>query len=399
MNVNIKQLKKNLLNKKISKIGGFSVMTDRIDYKGKDQVFPLHPEHEFFLDEIRPERIRGHYGVLDIGLGSGVLSIAAIRAGARSVVGLETNPRAIAFAGFNFIANGVEDQVEIRQGSDAIYAPVHGQIHPDKFDCIISNPPFEPTPPYLKFRYYAHSSGGRYGLDFLEKILRGLESHLTLNGHAQIVCFSPGTETEPFMLIDMVRKHTVGLTNIVVNPVPIPFDHFAQRFLHFGLPNYELEYYLKQAKKDGITHLHLCMIHFQNSASMISVRHSEKKYENWDLPIGSDVPMGFVEELSLGPATPKFTIEFNNRWFIDGVYASKCNKNWPRERLGKLIQICDTIEEADAILKDINSDWGDKRTSDKRAFILEVAPMVERNSFRTPNENEEVKILVIDPKG
>jgi tRNA1(Val) A37 N6-methylase TrmN6 len=292
MNMSKKQLER---NKQISTIrsrhtGSFSVLTDRVDYKDKDQVFPLHPENQFFLDQMMPERMR-NARVLEIGLGSGVLSIAAIRAGARSVVGLEINPRAIAFAGFNILANGLENQIEIRQGSKSIYAPVSRQIHNEKFDCIISNPPFEPTPPGLS--YYLHSSGGRYGLDFLEKVLRGLKSHLVMNGTAQIVSFSPGTETEPFMLINLVKQYTVGITNIIVNPIAIPFCQFAQRFLQFGLSEYQLEEYIGHAKKDGITHLHMCMVHMLNSGSVFSVLPSEKTYENWDLPIGSDVPMGF----------------------------------------------------------------------------------------------------------
>jgi SAM-dependent methyltransferase len=397
MKVNIKQIKRNLLNKKASRIRNFEVMTDRIDYKEKDQVFPLHPEHHFFLNEMDYEEMRRAWWVLDIGLGSGVLSIAAAHAGAQSIVGLEINPRAIAFAGYNFITNGVEDRIEIRKGSKSIYSPVRGDVNNEQFDFIISNPPFEPTPPGLP--YYLHSSGGRYGLDFLEKLLRGLKSHLVMNGHAQIVSFSPGTESEPFMLIDLVKKHMIGDTNIIVNPIAIPFDQFAQRFLNFGLSENMLKEYLSEAKKDGITHLHMCMIKILNHGSHISVKPSERAYERWDLPLGSDIPTGFEEELPFGTNTPKFTIKFNSRWDIDEVHAGKCNNEGPRERLGKLIQICQSMEEADALLRELNSDWGEGRTFSELAFLLEVAPMVERDTFRTPKENEETVFLVIDRKG
>lgn len=410
MNVNIKQLKRNLLNKKVSEIssratGRFSVLTDRVGYQKSDQVFPLHPENQFFLDEMRENRFRNNR-VLEIGVGSGVLSIAALRAGASSVIGLEINPRAIQFAAYNFIANGVEGRVEVRQGSkkdifspvsDTIFCCVCRDYHNEKFDLIISNPPFEPTPPGIG--YYMHSSGGMYGLDVVEKILFGLYKHLNPNGNVQIVSFSPGSETEPFMLIDMVKSFRFDSTTIVVNPMAIPFDHFAQRFLNFGLSEFEITQYVDQARQEGITHLHMCMIHIQNSGSHFEVVHSDKTYENWDLPIDSVVPMGFEEELPFGKNTPKFTIRADMKQDDESVWVGKCNGQGPRERLGKLVEICDTMDEADAILKEINADWGQGRTFRQCAFLLEVAPMVERNSFRTPKEKEETVFLVIDPKG
>ena len=69
------------------KTGGFFVLTDNhLIYQRRDRVFPLHPENQFFLDDIDLDRMRGA-NVLEIGLGSGVLSIGAIKAGAAKVGG------------------------------------------------------------------------------------------------------------------------------------------------------------------------------------------------------------------------------------------------------------------------------------------------------------------------
>lgn len=285
----IKTIINSLKNKRISKVNGFYVVTDKVDYNKHDQVFPLHPENQFYLDEIN-NKIK-NAKVLEIGLGSGVLSIGAIKAGAKNVVGLEINPRAKMFAGYNLLINNCEDRIEIRNGNvKDIFKSVKGE----RFDYIISNPPFEPTPPSVD--YYLHSSGGIYGLDFVEKIFKDLDNYLSNNGCAQIVTFAPGNEKEPFMLIDLSKKYLNGKTIIKVNPVSMKFNDFVDRFVEIGLANKkQIKLMKKVAEKDGISHLYLCMVHYKKGLVSIKTEPSKKQYKKWDLPIDSDVPMGYSE--------------------------------------------------------------------------------------------------------
>ncbi len=51
--------------------------------------------------------------VLDAGCGTGILSVAAVSLGARKVVGVDVEPRAVHVARFNVHLNGVENQVKI----------------------------------------------------------------------------------------------------------------------------------------------------------------------------------------------------------------------------------------------------------------------------------------------
>ncbi len=275
-----------------TRFGHICVVTDRVEYNLPNQVFPLHPENRFYLDEIVEEKIKGA-NVLEIGVGSGVLSIGAVMAGAEEVTALEINPRAKNYAGFNIVLNGLEDKIEIRDGDEKdIFKPIEGK----NFDYIISNPPFEPTPSGSK-NTYVHSDGGIYGLDFVEKIFSDLDNYLTNDGHAQIVTFAPGNEERPVMLRSLVKKHLNGQTTIKVNPISMRFDDFVDRFVEIGqATEQQVAETKKQAAQDGISHLYLCMIHYEKGPEQIEIIPTEKRYRNWDLPLNSAVPMGYKGE-------------------------------------------------------------------------------------------------------
>ena len=65
------------------------------------------------LEEIGP----GDAAVLDLGCGSGILSITAVLLGARRVLALDIDPQAIDVAAQNAADNGVAEAVEVRTGT------------------------------------------------------------------------------------------------------------------------------------------------------------------------------------------------------------------------------------------------------------------------------------------
>ena len=65
------------------------------------------------LEEIDPRDA----AVLDLGCGSGILSIAAVLLGARRVLALDTDPQAIKVAAQNVADNGVTEAIEMRIGT------------------------------------------------------------------------------------------------------------------------------------------------------------------------------------------------------------------------------------------------------------------------------------------
>ncbi len=265
----------------------FAVMTDSFSYAGIDQILPLQPEQLFVIDEFREDILCGGRA-LEIGLGSGVLSIAALRAGVDRVVGLDINPRAKVAAGFNAVMNGFADQLEIRCGStESLFGPVANE----QFDYIFSNPPFEPTPD--GFDYFVNSAAGIYGLSFIETILANASDYLNEHGHCQIVTMAPGTKEEPTMLIDMINRILPGrAVELVLDLCPIGYDVFVDRFTDLFEANPEGVRAMKeQAAKDGVTDIHFVMIHFDKaSKGELTIVKSEKCYETWETPLGSEEP-------------------------------------------------------------------------------------------------------------
>jgi ribosomal protein L11 methyltransferase len=72
--------------------------------------------------------------VLDLGSGSGILAIAAVKLGAARAIGIETDPEANEVAGRNVARNRVAGQVKLLDGDAGILAPLAGPA-----DLILSN--------------------------------------------------------------------------------------------------------------------------------------------------------------------------------------------------------------------------------------------------------------------
>jgi ribosomal protein L11 methyltransferase len=72
--------------------------------------------------------------VIDLGSGSGILAIAAIKLGAARAIGIESDPEANEVAARNAARNGVSDRVEFLEGDAATLAPLVGPA-----DLLLSN--------------------------------------------------------------------------------------------------------------------------------------------------------------------------------------------------------------------------------------------------------------------
>ncbi len=95
-----------------------------------------HPTTRMCLLALQ-ERLRPGDRLLDIGTGSGILSIAAVLLGASGVVALDIDPLAVDIAKTNIEANGVAERISVAMGSVGGAWPFAGADSP--FDCLVAN--------------------------------------------------------------------------------------------------------------------------------------------------------------------------------------------------------------------------------------------------------------------
>ncbi len=116
---------------------------------------------------------------LDLGTGCGIQALHASRH-ARRVVATDISERALDLARLNAALNGVTN-IEFRLGS--LFEPVSGE----RFDHIVSNPPFVITPRSVDVPAYDYRDGGMVGDELVEAVIRGAAGHLTVGGVAQLL--------------------------------------------------------------------------------------------------------------------------------------------------------------------------------------------------------------------
>lgn len=118
--------------------------------------------------------------ILEIGTGSGLVSLSCLRAGAARVVATDVNPAAIQNALYNARNLGVEERFEVRQVPLKQPAAFQVVAPTERFDLIISNPPWEDQRPKDISEYALYDPG----FSLLESLLAGLRSHLKPGGKA-----------------------------------------------------------------------------------------------------------------------------------------------------------------------------------------------------------------------
>jgi SAM-dependent methyltransferase len=112
---------------------------------------------------------------LDLGTGSAVLAILAAHHAQRAV-GVDVNPRALAFAELNAALNGCEN-VEWRRGD--WLAAVEGET----FDLVVCNPPYLISPDST----FTFRDNRLRGDAFCEQLVRGVPAHLAPGGLAHLL--------------------------------------------------------------------------------------------------------------------------------------------------------------------------------------------------------------------
>ncbi len=117
---------------------------------------------------------------LDLGAGCGVQSLH-LAGHADRVVATDLNSRALALAGLTLRLNGIADRVERRYGS--LWEPVAGE----RFDLIVSNPPYVISPPEPASRRLVYRAGTLPADRLVAEVVGGAVDHLAPGGTLQIL--------------------------------------------------------------------------------------------------------------------------------------------------------------------------------------------------------------------
>lgn len=204
---------------------GRFIATDLLSHKAPDQVFSLMFEQVYL---VRNMDVCAGDDVLELCLGSGVNSLFAADT-ARSVTGVDVNPRALSFATFNEWLNPAAVSVTRCEGS--LFEPLPEDA---QYDVILVNPPFEFVP--REETWFLHSDGGEDGLDVIRSILAEAPARLAPGGRFQIVTWSPGGASGP-LLVDLMRtafpRHRLQVHVLDVAPIDAHLEPFVES------PHYE----------------------------------------------------------------------------------------------------------------------------------------------------------------
>lgn len=123
------------------------------------------------------ELVRGKR-VLEIGVGTGLIALCCLQAGAAHVVATDINPHALVNAAYNADALGMGERLELRLVDPASPGAYSTLREGERFDLILSNPPWENQRPQTVAEYALYDEQ----FQLLRSLVGGLRSRLTPGG-------------------------------------------------------------------------------------------------------------------------------------------------------------------------------------------------------------------------
>ncbi|MDK2790669.1 MAG: release factor glutamine methyltransferase [Methanothermococcus sp.] len=154
--------------------------------------------------------------VLDVGTGTGIQAINALKKGAKKVVGIDINPYSIETAKENAILNKLELNKSIFFLESDLFSSIN-----ERFDVILFNAPYLPTSEDEKLEEYLNYAfdGGEDGRKVLGRFIKEVGDYLNENGIVQIVQSSLTGEDKT---IGMLEKY--GFKAKKTGSMAFPFE-------------------------------------------------------------------------------------------------------------------------------------------------------------------------------
>lgn len=150
-----------------------STLVPRPQIEPIDGVYRPQADSELLLETFALQGPTPVATVLDLCCGSGIQGIAASLQG-HCVEAVDADRRAVVASRRNALLNGV--QMPVRHGD--LFEAVAGR----RFDAVLANPPYVPSPKGSGFSSYAWSDGGPDGRELIDRICDQVPNHLTEDG-------------------------------------------------------------------------------------------------------------------------------------------------------------------------------------------------------------------------
>ena len=180
----IKNLKRLIKGEPLQYITGFQEFMKLKFFVNKEVLIP-QPDTEILVEEVlRVLKKIDNPVVLDLGTGSGAIAISIAKYAPNvQVLATDISKKALEIAKQNAKLNGVANNIVFVQSN------LFDKIKADKFDVIVSNPPYIPTDEIKKLPKDVQEEpkvaldGGKDGLDFYRKIAKQGYKFLNRQGY------------------------------------------------------------------------------------------------------------------------------------------------------------------------------------------------------------------------
>ncbi|GAA3727725.1 methylase of polypeptide subunit release factors [Spinactinospora alkalitolerans] len=222
---------------------------------------------------------------LDIGTGCGVQALHLAERSA-DVCATDVNPRALRMAEMSCALSGL-DNVRTREGS--LYEPVRDE----RFDLIVSNPPFVITPESARYTYRESDLSGDA---VCAEIVRGAPRRLTDGGWCQLLANWLHVDGEDWR--DRVGAWVTGTGCsgwVVQRDVQDPAEYvelWLRDSCEHGTPEYTRRYdaWLDYFEREGIKGIGFGWICLRNDAAQDATVRVEELRHEIEQPVGAYLP-------------------------------------------------------------------------------------------------------------
>ncbi|GAB3717439.1 DUF7059 domain-containing protein [Nocardiopsis oceani] len=222
---------------------------------------------------------------LDLGTGCGVQALH-LASRAREVVATDLNPRAVHLAGISLALSGVKD-ARLSQGS--LFEPVKGE----RFDLIVSNPPFVITPESARYTYRESDLPGD---SLCAELVRQAPGYLTEGGWGQFLANWTHTDSDDWE--DRVGGWITGTGCsgwVVQRDVQDPAEYvelWLRDSCEHGTPEYTRRYdaWLDYFDREGIKGIGFGWISLRNDAAQDATVKVEELRHEVEQPVGPYLP-------------------------------------------------------------------------------------------------------------